>query len=304
MAIAAFIDASRPQVAAIAASILAKETLAATIAYLSDTTAAVHEQLAILEAEYKLSNEMHAELLNALQLINSAEAAGDAENAVKDDYASEADAARLSVTELLAQRKGMLDNLATHLSDLRQRQVLLAHGIEHGSMAMTDAFSRAAVSALPTTSNSGADRGATLLTAYLVVAQLRDRLQAPGFRGIGEHAVTTLYVTAMCHSAKRRMDHALSDPMAHALAMELGFKSAKEVHQALQAFHRLATEKTSRTQLLCTQLSSAMTSDCDYVGITLAPPSLDQQFAEIMHRARQNSPGAKNAGIQGGKSRR
>jgi len=288
MAIAAFIDASRPQAAAIAALVLSEKDLAATVAHLSDTTAAVHEQLAMLEAEYKLSVEMHDELAGALQALADDERGGPD---------SEADTERLPLVELMAQRKSMLDNLTVHLSDLRQRQILLAHGIEHGHVAMTDAFAKAAVGALPAAPEPVRDRGTTFIMAYLVVAQLRDQLQAPGFRGICENAVTTLYLTALCCSDKHRMAHALCDPMANALAMELAFKSAKEVHQALQSFHRIATEKTSRTRLVRAQLAGAVQSREVDAAESTGPASLGQQFAEIMRRARQGSPARKGAGL-------
>jgi len=277
MAIAAFIDSTRPQIAAMAASVLAKHELATTVAHLAQTTAAVHEQMAMLEAEYKLTADMQAELAIVVQTICQGK---------HHQVQAGLEADTLSMGELIVQRQTMLDSLTIHLADLRQRQVVLAHGIEHGNIAMTDAFCRAAVGAL-TMEPAASDRATGFIMAYLVVALLKDRLQAPGFRGLGENAVTTLYVTALCHCAKRRMEHALTNPMANALAMELSFKSAKEVHEALQGFHQNILDNTARARSMRAQMAD---SHRDIDSEALPENLLAQQFADVMQRAQHNSP--------------
>ena len=279
MAIARYIESARPQVHDIAMLVIAKSGLAKEIGSLLHTTAAIHEQLAMLKADEKLSAEMHAALASA---------------AIGSTALDEAGMAGLPPQELQAQKSYMLANLETHLADLRKSQASLMRGIDVGRTTMIARFSRAAAEGVAADTAPAMPRGVVFMLAYLVAATLKDRLQAPGFLCIGENALSSLYVTAVWTQNRRKSERYLSDPMASAIATELGFSSAKQLHQSLHAVHEAATGENVANYLSFVRRPQPRTAPQDDSASQLAGRSsnsvvLEAQFLSIMNRARQSS---------------
>ena len=212
------IEASRSQVERIVTAILATSCLPTEVEQVLDTNALIAEKRSAFAADER-------DCLAALGQLRG------------EDFARLPAFDALDVDDADRLRQSLLEGLVMHLVDLRIVAGKLERGIELNRAAMIERFATFAVAGL------ARDGAATMVSARafvlgcLVAAHLKDWLESAGYRWTGEKALITLYLNAVGCERRRSKERFVADPIASAIATRLGFRSARQVHQALFAWH-------------------------------------------------------------------
>ncbi len=242
---------------------LAKSVLPDEVSALIDTTEAIRAKLAILVADQNHCASLLARL--------KAGAGGDLPMF-----------GELDEDERQQRRAALMIKLGAHLAGLQTNIATLERGIALSRNGMVNRFATFAVAGLSIDAGDTMVSGRAFITACLVAARLKDRLEVAGYRWTGEKSLITLYLNAIGCERRRSKNRHVADPIASAIATALGFVSAMQLHQALFALHS-ATTGATRAQALgyvrfdrqpCTAFEDSYYS----------PPAAQQVFMALMQR--------------------
>lgn len=212
------IDASRTQIDRISDAVLDMSCLANDVEFVLDTNALINEKLEAFGADER-------QCLTTLAQLRS----GDTDFLPVAEHLDDAALDQL--------RQTLMQRLVIHLVDLRIAMRKLQRGLELNRAAMIERFAIFAVAGLSQDGASGIVSARAFVVAYLVAAQLKDRLECAGYRWTGEKTLITLYLNAVGCERRRSKDRFVADPIASLIATRLGFRSAKQLHRELYAWH-------------------------------------------------------------------
>lgn len=251
------------QVERIVAAVLDESVLAGEVAALLECTDVVRDKLAILVADA----EHCAGLLARLQADGGPE---------MDLFEG------LDQDERAQRHAELVRKLRQHADGLQKNIATLERGVTLSRTGMINRFATFAVAGLSLDAGDGMVSGQAFITAYLVAARLKDRLEVAGFRWTGEKTLITLYLNAIGCERRRSKDRHVADPIASAIATALGFVSAMQLHQALFALHGAATGATSAQALGLVRFDQAPCAAFEHSYYASTTPQ--QTFAGLMQR--------------------
>ena len=212
------IEASRAQVERIVVAVLGSSCLAADVEQVLDTNALINEKLSAFAADER----------DCLATLGQLRA---------DDYDRLPAFDGLDGDDADALRQTLMERLVMHLVDLRIAGSKLERGIELNRTAMIERFAIFSVAGLAQDGAHSVVSARAFVVAYLVAAQLKDRLETAGHRWTGDKTLITLYLHAVGSERRRSKERFVADPVASVIATRLGFRSARQLHQALFAWH-------------------------------------------------------------------
>lgn len=212
------IEASRAQVERIVAAVLGTSCLPEDVEHVLDTNALINEKLAAFAADER----------DCLATLGQLRA---------DDFDRLPAFDGLDDDEMDQLRQTLMEHLVIHLVDLRIAASRLERGIGLNRAAMIERFAIFSVVGLAQDGAASMVSARAFVVAYLVAAQLKDRLETAGYRWTGDKTLIILYLSAVGCERRRSKERFIADPVASMIATRLGFRSARQLHQALFAWH-------------------------------------------------------------------
>jgi hypothetical protein len=269
--IAGLIGHCQPQVERIVDAVIARSALVQEVAALRETTEAIAERLSALAAD-------EADCVAMLARLD-----GDSFDQLPEFDGLDAD-------ETQDMRQSLRSRLAAHRGVLQNHQATLARGIEIGRTGMVSRFAIFAVAGLAEDGAPSMPSGLAFIVACQVAAQLKDRIETAGYRWAGEKTLVTLYLNAFGCERRKSPERQVADPVASIIATRLGFRSARELHQALHALHEaVATAQDEMNAATGAGLGHVQFDrrpcaafDASYAAST----ALDDAFLQLMQRVR------------------
>lgn len=220
--ITSLISGAEPQVERIVTAVLGQSILATEVAGLLECTEVIRDKLAILVADKN----------HCTSLLTRLQTGAGAGMRMFDGLDGE---------EREQRRTELMRKLDRHLEGLQKNIATMERGIALSRSGMLNRFATFAVAGLSIDADDVMVSGRAFITACLVAARLKDRLEVAGFRWTGEKTLITLYLNAIGCERRRSKERHVADPIASAIATALGFVSAMQLHQALFALHSAAT---------------------------------------------------------------
>ena len=261
--ITSLINAAETQVDRISKAVLAESVLANEVGVLADTTEVIAKNLAILVADRSHCTDVLARLQ------------GDTDSRMPmfDD---------LDNDERQQQRAALMIKLGAHHESLQTNIAILERGIDLSRTGMINRFATFAVAGLSIDAAETMVSGRAFITACLVAARLKDRLEVAGYRWTGEKMLVTLYLNAIGCERRRSRERHVADPIASAIATALGFVSAMQLHRALFALHCASTDVAAPATLNHVRFDQAPCSA--FADSYYAPAAPMQTFTALMQR--------------------
>lgn len=257
------INAAEAQVKRVTNAVLEQSVLANEVNALAETTEAIANNLTILIADQTHCTELLARL----------QADTDGRMPMFDG---------LDEDERQPRRAALMHKLGAHLAALQTNIATLERGIDLSRTGMVNRFATFAVAGLSIDAADTMVSGRAFITACLVAARLKDKLEVAGYRWTGEKTLVTLYLNAIGCERRRSRERHVADPIASAIATALGFVSAMQLHRALFALHCTSTDAATLATLhhvRFDRVPCAAFAENYYV-----PAAPIQAFAELMQR--------------------
>lgn len=259
------VQEAQQQVQRIVESVMEKSALSAEVSGVLETTGFIREKLTALKTDEEDCTQLLARLSST-------------------GYARMPEFAGLSDEETTQRRATLLSRLRAHLVRVRKSKATLERGLELSRASMVNRFATYAVAGLSEDGTDTMISGRAFMVAYLVAANLKDRLETAGFRWAGEKTLITLYLNAVGCERRRSKDRFVADPIASVVATRTGFRSAMELHQALFALHNVTAGGGAADDLGHVQFDQAPCAA--FAQNYQASSTLQTVFEKVMQRAR------------------
>ena len=156
--------------------------------------------------------------------------------------------------EPAAARRALLQaRLGLHSLALQEHRARLERGLAHARSGMIRRFAVFAVAGVAADPAVPVDSASVFMLACQVAAHLKDQLETAGFRWAGETTLISLYLNAIGCERRRSRERFVADPAASIVATMLGFRSALELHRAIDGLHQvtIGAANSARLETMC-----------------------------------------------------